>query len=121
VGPLEDTLRQLIRDEVRLVVRDEIQAALAAQEQHPRTSAENDNRSYVSVAAAARLAAVNERTIRRWIGNGDLTGYRAGRVLRVCPRELESYLARSPRECATRTEIRQRARSILATHGRRCA
>jgi excisionase family DNA binding protein len=35
-------------------------------------------RRYASVAAAAEHADVNSRTIRRWIADGLITGYRVG-------------------------------------------
>jgi excisionase family DNA binding protein len=77
----ESVLREIIRDEVRTVIR---------QEMGNKPAAAGD---YVSVAEAAQIASVQGQTIRSWIRSGDLTGYKAGRVLRVRRTELEAFLA----------------------------
>lgn len=47
-------------------------------------------RRLVSVNDAAALLAVNQRTIRRWISESRLTGYKVGdRLIRVDIREVE--------------------------------
>jgi excisionase family DNA binding protein len=50
------------------------------------------DRRYVSLADAAKYAACNERTIRRHIATGEITGYRVGRVYRVDLNELDEWL-----------------------------
>jgi excisionase family DNA binding protein len=49
-------------------------------------------RRYASLADAAEYAACNERTLRRHIAEGDLTGYRLGRVYRVDLNEIDAWL-----------------------------
>jgi excisionase family DNA binding protein len=47
-------------------------------------------RKYLCLAEAADLHGVSQRTIRRWIAEGRITGYRVGpRVIRVSADELE--------------------------------
>lgn len=49
----------------------------------------SDATRYVSLQDAAAQCGVNERTVRRWITAGKLTGYRAGaRLVRVDRDEL---------------------------------
>ena len=51
------------------------------------------NRRYASLAKAAEYADCNERTLRRHIASGDLTGYRLGRLIRIDLNELDEWLA----------------------------
>jgi excisionase family DNA binding protein len=53
-------------------------------------------RRYASLAKAAEYADCNERTLRRHIASGDLTGYRLGRVIRIDLNELDAWLAPVP-------------------------
>jgi excisionase family DNA binding protein len=53
-------------------------------------------RRYVSLAKAAVYADCNERTLRRHIATGELTGYRLGRVIRIYLNELDAWLAPIP-------------------------
>jgi excisionase family DNA binding protein len=53
-------------------------------------------RRYASLADAAEYAACNERTIRRHIAKGEITGYRLGRVYRVDLNELDEWLTPIP-------------------------
>jgi excisionase family DNA binding protein len=53
-------------------------------------------RRYASLAKAAKYADCNERTLRRHIASGDLTGYRLGRVIRIDLNELDAWLAPIP-------------------------
>jgi excisionase family DNA binding protein len=48
------------------------------------------------LAKAAEYADCNERTLRRHIASGDLTGYRLGRVIRIDLNELDAWLAPVP-------------------------
>lgn len=49
----------------------------------------------LTVAGAARIAVVSEKTIRRKIAAGDLKGCRVGASVRIQRDELERYLASS--------------------------
>jgi excisionase family DNA binding protein len=49
-------------------------------------------RRYVSLAKAAEYCDCNERTLRRHIASGELTGYRLGRVIRIDLNELDAWL-----------------------------
>jgi excisionase family DNA binding protein len=51
-------------------------------------------RRYASLAKAAEYAACNEKTLRRAIAEGDLTGYRLKRDYRVDLNELDEWLER---------------------------
>jgi excisionase family DNA binding protein len=53
-------------------------------------------RRYASLAKAAQYADCNERTLRRHIASGELTGYRLGRVIRVDLNELDEWLRPIP-------------------------
>ena len=53
-------------------------------------------RRYASLAKAADYADCNERTLRRHIAAGELTGYRLGRVIRIDLNELDEWLAPIP-------------------------
>jgi excisionase family DNA binding protein len=54
------------------------------------------SRRYASLAKAAAYADCNERTLRRHIASGDLTGYRLGRVIRIDLNELDAWLKPVP-------------------------
>jgi excisionase family DNA binding protein len=56
-----------------------------------------DPRQYESLAAAAERLAVHERTIRRMIARGEITGYRlGGHLIRVDPAELDAAMQPVP-------------------------
>lgn len=74
----EAALRGLIEEAVRKVLREERAGAPAGE--------------YLSVADAARAAAVTPPTIRDWIRAGRLARYHAGRELRVRRDDLERLL-----------------------------
>lgn len=74
-----DPLRALIAG----IVREEVAKALA-------TAPANDE--YLDPRAAALVASVSPRTIRRWVRVGLLEEYRAGRVCRVKRADLERLL-----------------------------
>lgn len=76
---LEGTLRSLIQD----IVREEVSRAMRG----PAPQGE-----YLSTADAARLAAVTQGTVRRWIRARRLAGFGAGRELRVSRAELEQLM-----------------------------
>lgn len=76
-----DDLHTALRDLVRDVVREEL--ALRTTDVTPE---------YLSIDAAAQIASVAEGTIRRWIREERVAGYRAGRVLRVKRTDLDALL-----------------------------
>lgn len=57
--------------------------------------AAGDERRLASVGTAAEIYDVNPRTVRRWIAEGKITGYRVGsRLLKVDLAELEEKIIR---------------------------
>lgn len=55
------------------------------------------HRRYESIPQAAERAGVTTRTIRRWIAQGKLTGYRAGnRMIRLDAKELDRMMTPIP-------------------------
>jgi len=55
------------------------------------------SRRLASIAAAAEYLATSQRTVRRMIASGDLTGYRIGsRLLRVDLNEVDAKLRAIP-------------------------
>jgi excisionase family DNA binding protein len=77
----ENTFRAIIRDEVRKVVVELLS-------HRPASAGE-----YAGITEASKIASVAPQTIRRWVRERRLTGYHAGRVLRVKRSELEAFLA----------------------------
>jgi excisionase family DNA binding protein len=53
-------------------------------------------RRYASLSKAAEYADCNERTLRRHIASGELTGCRLGRVIRIDLNELDAWLTPIP-------------------------
>jgi excisionase family DNA binding protein len=52
-------------------------------------------RRYISTEEAADFLGVSKRTVRRWIDQGQLTGYRVGpRYIRVDANEVETAMVR---------------------------
>lgn len=94
------TFEDVLRDVVRGVVREELHAALQTQARR-NAPGEAEDEGYMSLAQAARLAAVAPGTIRRWIRERRLKASRAGRVFRIRRRELERFLA-APAESVIR-------------------
>ena len=47
---------------------------------------------FVTVKEAARLARVDEKTVRKWVSTQEVTEYRAGRGVRILLSELEEFL-----------------------------
>ena len=52
--------------------------------------------SYLTVQEAASWLRVSELTVRRWIWAGKLPATRLGRLVRIKPADLESFLQLSP-------------------------
>lgn len=76
---LDGALRSLIQD----IVRQEVAKVLRGAEPQGE---------YLSTADAARLAAVTQGTVRRWIRARRLTAFGAGREIRVSRAELERLM-----------------------------
>jgi excisionase family DNA binding protein len=54
-------------------------------------------KNLVSIQIGAKFASVSEKTIRRYISSGDLTGYRLGKkLIRVDLDEINQLLKRIP-------------------------
>lgn len=51
-----------------------------------------DLRKYYKIQAVAETLDVSERTVRRWIANGDLVAHRVGGI-RIADVDLQSFLA----------------------------
>ena len=83
----EDGLRAIIADEVGKAIN----RVFADKSGIPRAADQ-----YLSVADAARIAAVAPATIRAWMDDGRLVRYHAGRELRVRQVELEALLRAAP-------------------------
>ena len=79
MSDLDDRLREMIRE----VVRDEVRTAIAK-------AVKPDE--LLRTAAAAKLADVTPKTIRRWVDDGRLTRHHAGRELRISRHELEDLM-----------------------------
>jgi excisionase family DNA binding protein len=77
---------------------------------------------YFSLADAASHISVNPATVRRWISQGHIRCYRAGRLLRVRASELHAYLARDgSREAdASQVDIDTMVKRLLAREASRC-
>jgi excisionase family DNA binding protein len=57
-----------------------------------KTTAKTAERRYVSLTAAAEYADVSTKTLRRWIAESRVPGYRAGRLIKVDLNELDAAL-----------------------------
>lgn len=54
-------------------------------------------RQYETISETAKRCRCSEKTVRRWIAQGLITGYRMGpRLLRVNPAEVEAMLRPVP-------------------------
>lgn len=52
------------------------------------------NRRYATIKEAAEYAATSDKTVRRWISQGKIMGFRVGtRFLRVDLNEIDSMLS----------------------------
>ncbi len=86
----EDAFRNMLRDEMRSVVREEVREALRVESTKDHGGSDGAaHDEYLSTAEAARYAGVSGKTIRCWIHEGKLRGYRAGRLLRIKRGELD--------------------------------
>lgn len=55
----------------------------------PHTSS-LQSRKYITLEQAAERTQLSVRTIRRYIAQGKLTAYRAGRVIRLLPADVDA-------------------------------
>ena len=62
----------------------------------PRVLTPVNTSPMLTVTAVAERLQVSERTIRRWIDDGQLKAYRLSRAIRVSENDLQSFLARAP-------------------------
>ncbi|WP_284984320.1 helix-turn-helix domain-containing protein [Arthrobacter sp. efr-133-TYG-118] len=63
-----------------------------------------NNDEYITIAAAAEIAGVSTKSIRRYIAAGRITGYRVGpRMIRVNINELQDLLTPIPTTGALET------------------
>ena len=59
-----------------------------------RPSNPPSDRELLTIAEVADRIGVSERTVRRWIGHGDLRSWRRGRIVRVPVADLRRFLGR---------------------------
>lgn len=52
----------------------------------------NSKKAFFSIKEVADTLSVNERTVRRWIKAGHLSGHRIGRQWRISQHDLEVFL-----------------------------
>ena len=98
MATLEEVIRAIVRDEVRAAVAEALARSGAAPAVHEG--------GYLSIARAARFAAVAPGTLRRWIRTGRLPVRRAGRVYRIARAELEAFLERNGASAAVAAKAR---------------
>ena len=49
-------------------------------------------KQFLTVEQTAEVLQVSDRTVRRWIDDGDLVAHRFGRQLRIAPADLNSFI-----------------------------
>jgi hypothetical protein len=98
----EEDLKQLIASTVRAILREELATGL-----------EVSRDEYLSIGAAARIAAVAPSTVRTWMDQGMLHRYQAGRVLRVRRGELIEFLRAGPAKAARTTRTPEEAALLM--------
>jgi excisionase family DNA binding protein len=104
---LEDTVRRVIREELAVALRSSGDLLPAT----PTPPA-----AYLTIAEAARVTALHDNTIRKWIKEGSLQTQRAGRVHRIKREHLEARIAGGAphRHTSGNADIDARAAAILA-------
>jgi excisionase family DNA binding protein len=123
-GAFEAAVREFLIDVVREVVREELRANQLGDRvgidggDSPPASEDR----YLSPKKAAVLVGVSPGTIRSWIHEGDLRGYRGGKLLGVRLSELHAFMRRQ--ESHPTKTADEMANQILAqiqeSHARRC-
>ena len=95
---MSDVLQPIVDEVVRRVL-----AELAKQK--PANDVE-----YLSTTDAAELASVTQATIRRWVKDGKLPAFHAGRHVRVRRTDLERLLSDTPTGTESPEELVRRVR-----------
>jgi excisionase family DNA binding protein len=54
------------------------------------------NQEYLTIDEAAEKVKVKPDTVRDWLRSGRLKGYKAGRLWRIRPQDLETFLEGKP-------------------------
>jgi excisionase family DNA binding protein len=106
---LEETLRGIVREEVRSALRELLPVSA------PKTVGATPG-AYISTAEAGALADVLPDTVRDWIAQGKLPGYRAGREWRVRRDELEALMAHGAERAPAAVDLKKMARDLLTKH-----
>lgn len=65
----------------------------------------------VSIDVAAERLNVNSRSVRRWIADGRIPGYRVGRLLKVDLAEVDAFVRPVPVATAAADSSRQNGHS----------
>ena len=60
---------------------------------HDRGHHRSDTRHFFTIPEVAEYVRVSTRTVRRWIGDGDLVVHRVGAVVRIAELDLRAFLS----------------------------
>ena len=88
---LEETLRQIVREEIRAAIDERIAGAVR---DAIAPAVGGDGEDYLSATRAAAVADVSPSTIRRWWADGRLPCTGPPRLRRVRRSDLERFLER---------------------------
>jgi excisionase family DNA binding protein len=72
---------------------DELVSRSSSDRARRRTA--SDIPKFFTTLQVAELLEVSHRTVRRWIGRGNLAAHRIGKVVRISDADLQTFLARS--------------------------
>ncbi len=108
----EETIRAAVRDEVRLAVREVLAPVIAK-----LAEAASDG-EFLSVSGAAKFLGASRAGVRKWIAEGRLPRYRAGKAIRVRRGDLLAFLQQEEQGGGRRT-IDEQVTSILSGVARR--
>jgi len=103
----EETLRAIVPEELKDVLRTDLLSQLVGD----RRCAEEDR--YLSLQGAGEFIDIHPDTIRKWIKEGRLHSYRAGRELRVLRSELCRFLEAGDSTVEQRGTAEEEAATIL--------
>jgi excisionase family DNA binding protein len=122
---LDTSIRELVREVVREELgplREELRTlATMLRPLQPPTRAGD----LLSVEDVAKRLKVSQSTVREWIKSGALNASRpaiagkAGRIYRIAPSDLDSFLADSPGPAADMIDIKAEARRIIERASRK--
>lgn len=101
---LEETIRQIVREEIRAALRDQSAAAPA------RESGDPGER--LTLAEAAALARRCSATVRRWTETGQLKFVRRGRTILITRGDLDAFL-RAEAQPSSDAQIEEMARRMV--------